>query len=79
MASKQGSAFITTRKGFCYLTIKIGRRNFNVIRIRNGLLIATEQKTTIFTVTDVQLAGGSDASGCGSNPPRPRTGTCRTG
>ena len=46
---------------------------------RLGLLIATEQKTTIFTVTDVQLAGGADASGYGSNPPRPRSGTCRTG
>ena len=34
MKSKQGSAFITTRKGFCYLTIKIGRRNFNIMRIR---------------------------------------------
>lgn len=32
------SAFITARKGFCYLTIKIGRRNFDIMRIRNYTL-----------------------------------------
>ena len=35
---KQGSAFITTRKGFCYLTVKVGRRNFNIMRIRKYTL-----------------------------------------
>lgn len=35
---KQGSAFITTRKGFCYLTVKIGRSNFNIMRIRKYTL-----------------------------------------
>ena len=34
----------------------------------DGLLIATEQKTTIFTVTDVQLAGGAVASGVRLKP-----------
>ena len=38
MKRKQGSAFITTRKGFCYLTIKVGRSNFNIMRIRNYTL-----------------------------------------
>jgi hypothetical protein len=32
---KRGSAFITTRKGFCYLTVKCGRHNFHLMRIRN--------------------------------------------
>jgi len=31
----QGTAFVTTRKGFCYLTVKIGRKNFPIMRIRN--------------------------------------------
>jgi len=38
MERKQGSAFITSRKGFCYLTIKIGRSNFDIMRIRNYTL-----------------------------------------
>ena len=41
--------------------------------------IATEQKTPIFMLTGVQQGGGADAGGCGSTPPRPRSGTCRTG
>src|SRR3954469_14277023 len=35
-----------------------------------GVPIATEQKTTIFTLTGVQKGGGADASGCGSILPR---------
>jgi hypothetical protein len=38
MKRKQGSAFITTRKGFFYLTVKVGRSNFNIMRIRNYTL-----------------------------------------
>lgn len=38
MKSKQGSGFITSKKGFCYLTIKIGRLNFNIMRIRKYTL-----------------------------------------
>ncbi len=32
---KRGSAFMTTRKGFCYLTVKCGRHNCHIMRIRN--------------------------------------------
>ena len=28
MSDITGNAFITTKKGFCYLTIKIGRRKY---------------------------------------------------
>lgn len=38
MGDKQRSAFVTTRKGFCYLTVKIGRSNFNLMRIRKYTL-----------------------------------------
>ncbi len=31
---KQHTAFVTSKKGFCYLTIKIGRYNHNITRIR---------------------------------------------
>ncbi len=34
----KGSAFVTSRKGFCYLTIKIGRRNFDLMKIRQYTL-----------------------------------------
>jgi hypothetical protein len=44
MGQQQGSAFITTRKGFCYLTIKCGRRNFHVMRIRNYTLDAEDKR-----------------------------------
>jgi hypothetical protein len=44
MADKQRTAFITTRKGFCYLTVKIGRRNFHVMRIRNYTLDAQDKR-----------------------------------
>ena len=39
-----------------------------------GVPIATGQKTTIFTGTDVQRAGAAAAVGSGSILPRPRTG-----
>jgi hypothetical protein len=44
MGDKQGSAFITTRKGFCYLTIKCGRHNFHVMRIRAYTLDADDKR-----------------------------------
>jgi hypothetical protein len=44
MADKQRTAFITARKGFCYLTVKIGRRNFHVMRIRNYTLDAVDKR-----------------------------------
>jgi len=44
MAPKQSSAFITARKGFCYLTIKHGGRNFEMMRIRGYKLDADEKR-----------------------------------
>jgi hypothetical protein len=44
MEGKQGSAFITTRKGFCYLTIKCGRRNFRIMRIRAYTIDADDKR-----------------------------------
>jgi hypothetical protein len=41
---KQGSAFITTKEGFCYLTIKCGRRNFHIMRIRAYTLDADDKR-----------------------------------
>ena len=38
MSRKQSSAFVTTRKGFCYLTVKVSRSNYNIMRIRNYTL-----------------------------------------
>jgi hypothetical protein len=35
MSPRQGTAFVTTRRGFCYLTVKIGRKNFPIMRIRH--------------------------------------------
>ena len=34
MSDISGNAFITTRKGFCYLTIKTGRRNHHMMKVR---------------------------------------------
>ena len=44
MGPKQRSAFITARKGFCYLTVKCGRQNFHVMRIRNYTLEAQDKR-----------------------------------
>lgn len=44
MGIKQGSAFITTRKGFCYLTVKYRRQNFHVMRIRNYTIDAVDKR-----------------------------------
>ncbi len=38
------SAFITARKGFCYLTIKHRKRNFEMMRIRNYKIDAEEKR-----------------------------------
>ena len=43
-ARKQGSAFITTKKGFCYLTVKCCRRNFDIMRIRNYTIDANDKR-----------------------------------
>ena len=44
MRDKQGSAFIMTRKGFCYLTIKCGRHNFHIMRIRAYTIDADDKR-----------------------------------
>lgn len=44
MNRKQSRVFITTRKGFCYLTVKVGRSNFNIMRIRNYTLEPQEKR-----------------------------------
>jgi hypothetical protein len=41
---QQASAFITTRRGFCYLTVKIGRQNFHLRRIRNYMIDAEDKR-----------------------------------
>jgi hypothetical protein len=40
----QGAAFITSRKGVCYLTIKIGRKNFPIMRIRSYTIDAQDKR-----------------------------------
>lgn len=44
MERKQSSAFITARKGFCYLTIKHVGRNFEMMRIRGYKLDPDEKR-----------------------------------
>ncbi len=44
MPPKQPSAFVTARKGFCYLTQKYRRRNFHMMRIRNYTLDAQDKR-----------------------------------
>lgn len=46
---------------------------------RSGDPIATEKKTTNFTLTGVHQTSVEGVDGCGSAPPQPRNGTCRTG
>ena len=41
---KRSRAFITTKKGMCYLTIKIGRHNFSLMRIRNYTIDAQDKR-----------------------------------
>ena len=38
MSHRQGTAFVTSRKGFYCLTIKIARRNDDIMKIRHGTL-----------------------------------------
>jgi hypothetical protein len=44
MARKPSNAFITARKGFCYLTIKSFGRNHEMMRIRNYKLEADDKR-----------------------------------
>jgi hypothetical protein len=43
-SQKTGSAFITTKKGVCYLTVKVGRHHFPLMRIRNYTLDAQDKR-----------------------------------
>ena len=44
MERQKRRAFITARKGFCYLTVKIGRQNFHLRRIRNHTIDAEDKR-----------------------------------
>ena len=44
MADIHGNAFITTKKGTCYLTIKIGRRNADLMKIRQYKIDPSEKR-----------------------------------
>ena len=44
MSDIHGNAFITTRKGTCYLTIKIGRRNADLMKIRQYKIDPDEKR-----------------------------------
>ena len=44
MSDATGSAFVTSRKGFCYITIKIGRRNFDIMKIRSYTIDAQDKR-----------------------------------
>src|SRR5512142_2726909 len=44
MADKQPTAFVTTKKGVCYLTVKVGRHNFHIMRIHNYMIDAQDKR-----------------------------------
>lgn len=44
MSVKQGVAFIMTKKGFCYLTIKYVRRNFPIMHVRKYTIESEENR-----------------------------------
>jgi hypothetical protein len=50
---QQRSAFITAKKGFCYLTIKIGRRNSHLRRICNYTIDAQDKRHLTRTHPDI--------------------------
>jgi len=41
---KRRRAFVTTKKGVCYLTVKIGRENFHLMRIYNDTIDAQAKR-----------------------------------
>lgn len=43
-SQKQSSAFVTTKKGVCYLTIKSGRLSFQIMRIRQYTIDADDKR-----------------------------------
>ncbi len=44
MADKQSTAFVTTKKGVCYLTVKVGRQPFHIMRIPNYTIDAEDKR-----------------------------------
>ena len=44
MSPRQGTAFVTTKKGCCYLTVKVGRKNFPIMRVRKYTIDAVWSK-----------------------------------
>lgn len=42
--SKQGTAFVTSRKGFCDLTVKAGQNNFDIMKIRSYTIDAQDKR-----------------------------------
>src|SRR5262245_11364850 len=81
MAAKQAAAFIMASKGFCYLTIKCGRRNFHMMRLRNYTLDAEDKRQMRRLYPDVvfdwkkiarQLAEKREACRCYRSRRRPR-------
>jgi hypothetical protein len=53
MERKPSNAFVTARKGFCYLTIKSFGRNHEMMRIRNYQIGAEEKRHVRRLYTDV--------------------------
>ena len=41
---KRSRAFVTTKKGVCYLTVKIGREHFHLMRIYNYTIDAQDKR-----------------------------------
>jgi hypothetical protein len=41
---KTGSAFVTTKKGVCYLTVKVGRHYYSLMRLRNYTIDAQDKR-----------------------------------
>jgi hypothetical protein len=44
VSHKNGTAFVTSKKGVCYLTVKVGRENFSIMRIRNYTIDAQDKR-----------------------------------
>ncbi len=52
---KRSRAFVTTKKGVCYLTVKIGRENFHLMRIYNYTIDAEKKRDMRLRHPDVDF------------------------
>ena len=52
---KRRHAFVTTKKGVCYLTVKIGRENFHLMRIYNYTIDAEKKRDMRLRHPDVDF------------------------